>query len=504
MTTVRSTNPRTGDEVPTKSTETTEPELQDIMERASVASARLGAVSPSVQAAALRSVASALHNERTSLAELADRETALGLPRLEGEVGRAAAQFELFASVVDDGEFLEATIDHADPDSGQPDVRRVLEPIGPVAVFGASNFPFAFSIAGGDTASALAAGNAVVAKAHPSHPATSDASALTIRSALEAAGLPPDSLSVVHGVEAGAALVQHPRIQAVGFTGSLAGGRALHDLAMSRSSPIPFYGELGSLNPVVVTPAAAATRGTGIAQGFLESYTLGVGQFCTKPGIVLVPKSAASGFVEHLAERIVAHEGGFLLNQSIKRAFRAHLDSLNVDGEPLELLVSQPADTDGTKAGIALAVVDADAVDWTASPLAHECFGPFAVVVRYDSIDQALNVLSALPASLTATIHAEDGDPDSAAVFAALRQEAGRVVWNGFPTGVRIGWAMHHGGRYPASTNPLHTSVGASSVRRFLRPVAYQGVPDTHLPYSLRDGNPLALPRRVDGQRLLP
>ncbi|MFW2381620.1 MAG: aldehyde dehydrogenase family protein [Acidimicrobiales bacterium] len=501
MTTVLSTNPRTGDSVPTSSTETTGEELHETVERAAVAGTSLAAASPAARAAALRAVGAALLHERANLAALAERETALGLPRLEGEVGRAASQFELFASVLEDGEYLEAIIDHADPDTGQPDVRRVLEPIGPVAVFGASNFPFAFSVAGGDTASALAAGSAVVAKAHPSHPATSDASALAIGRGLESAGFSPDCLRLVHGIEAGAALVQHPQIQAVGFTGSLRGGRALHDLAMNRPSPIPFYGELGSLNPVVITREAAEARGAAIADGFLESFTLGVGQFCTKPGIVLVPEEAAPGFVEHLAGPIAEHEGGFLLNQSINQAFKEHLNSLSTGGSKVDLLVSEPGVTDGTKVGIALAVADAASVDWSDSPLVHECFGPFAVIVRYRSVDEALRVLRALPASLTGTIHAQDNDPESLAVFSVLRQTVGRVVWNGYPTGVRVSWAMHHGGRYPASTNSLHTSVGATAIRRFLRPVAYQGVPDSHLPDALRDSNPLALPRRIDGQR---
>lgn len=501
MRSVISTNPRSGESSTTTLTETTAIELDAVMTRARDGQRSLSVSTPTERAAALRAIGAALDEDREVLVTYADEETALGRPRLNGEVDRAISQFELFATVVEDGEFLEAVIDTADTENGVADVRRVLTPIGTVGVFGAANFPLAFSVAGGDTASALAAGCAVVAKAHPSHPLTSDCSARAIRRGLTAAGQNPDCLSVVYGMDMGAALVQHGHLDAVGFTGSLSGGRFLHELATNRPSPIPFYGELGSLNPLVVTSAAAQARGVAIADGFFESFTLGLGQFCTKPGLALIPKTHASEFVQQLTSRVTAHAGGHLLNSAIEGTFRERIGELTADSCGSVLTTSESTPEAGTGTGAALAVVDAASTDWASTPLADECFGPFSVVALYDHLDEALHVLRSLPPALTGTIHAEADDADATILLDELTATSGRVVWNSYPTGVRVGWAMHHGGRYPASTNPLHTSVGATAIRRWLRPIAFQGVPDGHLPAALRDDNPLGLSRRVNGRR---
>ncbi|MEH0934163.1 aldehyde dehydrogenase (NADP(+)) [Micromonospora psammae] len=458
----------------------------------STATAALADSSLTDRAGWLRAAADVLDGHADQIVRLADEETHLGAARLTGELARTTGQLRLFADAVEEGSFLDVTIDHADPDVPRPDVRRMMRPLGPVAVFAASNFPLAFSVAGGDTASALAAGCPVVVKAHEGHPRLS-----ALVGGLLATVLPAGAVTVLHGREAGRALVRDPAIRAVGFTGSLTGGRALFDLAAGRPDPIPFYGELGSLNPVVVTPAAVAARGEAVARDFVASFTLGSGQFCTKPGLLFLP--AGHGLEAALVEAVAAVRPGPLLGEWIRAGFDERLAALAALPGVRGLVA--PAPGDGHTASAALLTVPA--ARFAAEPAAaQECFGPASLVIEYADRADLLAALAAVPGSLTATVHGEsDDDADLVrAVLDLATERAGRVVWNGWPTGVTVGWAMHHGGPWPSTTAPLHTSVGVAAIRRFLRPVAYQNLPDALLPEALREANPLGLPRRVDGR----
>lgn len=454
---------------------------------------RLGA---GERADVLESVAAAIEAAADELWVLADRETALGEARLRGEIARTAGQFRLFAGVLRDGGYVDAVIDHADPDATppRPDVRRMSEPLpGVVAVFAASNFPFAFSVAGGDTASALAAGCAVVVKAHPGHPLTSARTAEVVRAALPDAGL----LGLVHGVPAGAWLVQHRDVEACGFTGSVAGGRAIEQLIAERDRPIPFFGEQGSVNPVVVLPSAVAAGAQDVAAGFADSLSFGVGQFCTNPGLLFVPDD--SDVLGAIRDRIEQTVGGPMLAERIRDGYRSGLERLS----GLESLAH--GQTGSGELAVRAEVVTTDLATFAAGlpDLAEECFGPAAVVVTYRDLADVPEVLEMLPGSLTATVHATTPG-EATDVVEVLRRRAGRLVWNGWPTGVAVNWAMHHAGPWPASTNAAHTSVGAAAIKRWLTPTAYQAWPPDLLPPQLRDDNPLGITRRVDGELTTP
>ncbi len=499
MTEVWSIDARTGERVERVGDQATSEQVDAAVRAAAGAGPALVDAGLSVRATLLRAMADAVEADGAAIVAAADRESALGEVRLRGELARCAYQLRLFAEVLADGGYLEVTIDHPDPDAipaPRPDLRRMLVPVGPVAVFSASNFPLAFSVAGGDTASALAAGCPVVVKAHSGHPYTSERVASALRRAAAGVGLPEDLLTLVHGRAAGTQLVRHPLIQAVGFTGSLGGGRALFDLASSRPRPIPFYGELGSLNPFVVTPPAAAERAEAIAKGLAGSFTLGLGQFCTKPGLALVPDGPdGDRLVDVLREAAAPVPGGAMLTPSIRDAF--------LEGAAARVAhpkVTAVLEAEGRTAPHVL-VTSAEVVD---ELLVEECFGPLVLVVRYATEDELFAVLAKVPGSLTGTVHsgAEEGRPGSLAdrVGRKLREQAGRLVWNGFPTGVAVTWAQHHGGPYPATTFAAHTSVGTTAIRRFLRPVAYQDAPPGLLPPELAEDNPLGLPRRVDGR----
>jgi NADP-dependent aldehyde dehydrogenase len=401
--------------------------------------------------------------------------------------------------VLADGGYLEVIIDHPDPDAvptPRPDLRRMLVPVGVVGVFSASNFPLAFSVAGGDTASALAAGCPVVVKAHSGHPYTSELTAAALRRAAVDAGFPADVVGLIHGRQAGTELVRHPLVKAVGFTGSLGGGRALFDLACGRPDPIPFYGELGSVNPLVVTPAAAAERAEAIAGGLAGSFTLGLGQFCTKPGLAFVPAGAdGERLIAALGEAAAKVPGGAMLTPSIRDAFVRGAAERAAHPGVRPVLVA-----DGRISPHVL-VAPAAALD---AALVEECFGPLVMVVQYADENELYAALDRVPGSLTATVHSgsDEGKPGSYAdrVAQRMREHAGRILWNGFPTGVSVTWAQHHGGPWPATTFSGHTSVGATAIRRFLRPVVYQDAPAGLLPPELAEDNPLGLPRRVDGK----
>lgn len=444
----------------------------------------------------LRTLAEALEVHRDELVALAHEETHLSEARLGGEVVRTATQLGFFAGVIEEGSYLEASLDSPDPRRvpPRPDLRRMLRPIGPVAVFAASNFPFAFSVLGNDTASALAAGCPVVVKAHPGHPRLSRRVAEVSRIALADAGAPADALSLVEGLEAGVQLVGNPLVAAVGFTGSLRGGRALFDLAAARPVPIPFYGELGSLNPVVVTRAAVEADVEAIATGLAGSFTRDGGQYCTKPGLVFVPNG--SSFEEALRDALGTVGSQRLLTDGMATAFADGAARLaGLDGA--ELVWRGAAE--GADAPATVVATDAPALAAAADAWLQECFGPLTVLVRYRDDDELAAALAFLEGSLTASIHHAPAE-DVTALAGKLERVAGRLVFNGWPTGVAIAWAQHHGGGWPATTASVHTSVGATAIRRFLTPVAYQDAPAAVLPPELRDGNPLGIPRREDGE----
>lgn len=499
---LRGVDPRTGQPTGSPIPETTPDEIEARLAAATAAAPEFGAARPSVRAAFLRTLADRLDAQADALVPLAVAESGLPEARLTGEVARTSGQLRLFASVLDEGSYLEVILDSADPASTppRPDLRRWLEPLGPVLVYAASNFPFAFSVLGGDTASALAAGTPVIVKAHPSHPGLSQAVAELTAAVVADCGLPSGVFGVVHGDEAGLTVLRDPRIKACGFTGSTAGGRFLFDIASSRPDPIPFYGELGSINPAVITPAAVAARGPEIAQGFVGSMTLGAGQFCTKPGLLFLP--AGHGLDEALAGAVTAVPPAPMLNSRISAQLAEGLGELGK--HPAVDLVAAGAEppSEGAWCSPRLFRTSAAAVLDDPAALTSEYFGPNALVVEYRDADELLAVLHTVEGSLTATVHSEPGDDFPVrTVVGRLATRAGRVLHNGWPTGVAVSWAMQHGGPWPATTNPLHTSVGATAIRRWLRPVCYQDVPDDLLPEALTDANPWGLPRRVDGVR---
>lgn len=491
--TVYSLNPRNGQTNSAAGPSAPE-EVDAAVAAASTAANPVAAVPPEVRAGWLNAIATAVEADSQTLAGLADEETALGLPRLTGELAGAARALRFYGAVAADGGYLGAAIDHGGP--GRPDVRRVHIPLGPVGVFGASNFPFGFGVLGHDTASALAAGCPVVVKAHPAHPRLSAALARTAATALAAAGAPADSFGMISGFSAGSRLAAHPLIRAVAFTGSQAGGLALGRIAAARPEVIPVYAEMGTVNTVVVTRAAAAARGAEIAAGFVASFTLGMGQFCTKPGLLLIPEGSGLAAAAGRALTAAAPQG-WLLTKAIADSY--HIGCKRLTDAGARVIAQTPAARSGWAAPPT--VLQADLSILTAgSPLLEECFGPVALVAAYASEAELAAALAALPGSLVAGVHGTgDGDPELSGLVGVLSQRCGRVVVDGWPTGVALGWAQQHGGPWPATSAPSATSVGAAALGRFVRPVAFQNAPESALPPALREDNPWRLPRRVDG-----
>ena len=483
-------------------TETDPATLDAVLAALAGSAAPLADTAPSARAAALRVVADALDARAPELIGLAQAETSLPEQRLTGEVARTTGQLRMFADGLEEGSWLDVIIDTADPDAApvpRPDLRRVQVPLGPTLVFAASNFPFAFSVAGGDTASALAAGCPVVVKAHPGHPETSARTASVVTEAWEGAGMPTGSFALIQGEQAGVDALRDPRISAGSFTGSLHGGRALFDIAGDRDVPIPFYAEMGSLNPAFVSPGAVAARGGEIATGYVASFTLGVGQFCTKPGLLFLPRG--HDLTDRLVEAVQAVAPGRMLLDRIHSGHSSVRTALAGRPGMRTLAAVEPGQDAGPLAGAALLATDVLTLLEDRDQVLTECFGPTSVVVEYDDAEQALTAARAFDGNLTATVHAEPGEEDFARpLLRELRDRAGRVVWNGWPTGVAVSWAMHHGGPYPATSAPLHTSVGGTAIRRFLRPVTYQDLPQELLPEVLRDNAPGGIVRRVDGR----
>lgn len=463
---------RSGERLEPPVPETTPAGVAEACGAAADAARGLSLLPLNARAEALRTVADELEVAAKELVALADAETGLGESALQAELHRTTAQLRLLADEVLRPDFVAARSEEGR--DGAPGFHRMLVPIGPVAVYAASNFPFALSVAGSDTAAALAAGCPVVVKAHPGHPGTSRRTAEIVAAALRESGTPEGCFAVVHGMAAGQALVADPRIRAAAFTGSQAGGRALFDAACARPDPIPFYGELGSVNPVFVSRAAVAARGAGLVSGFATSFARYAGQLCTHPGLVFLP--AGHGLRDALVAALGALEAAPLLNARVRAGFREGVDRLAGCAETLLAVPDGPH----------LFRCSAEEF-WDRPELSEECFGPASVLVEYAAEEQLPHLAERVPGSLTATVHAE---PDDAALvhllLPALSRRAGRVVWNGWPTGVAVNRTMHHGGPWPATTSAQHTSIGTESVRRFQVPVVFQDLPRALLPAPLR------------------
>jgi 2,5-dioxopentanoate dehydrogenase len=503
----RAWNPATGEKLEPSFFSATEAEVDHTAELSAAAFPVFSQLGYARKASLLKSIASRIEAIADLLVERAHLETALPKARLVSETGRTCNQLRLFAAVVEEGSWVMARIDRADPQRKpipKPDIRSMLHPLGPVVVFGASNFPLAFSVAGGDTASALAAGNPVIFKAHPAHPGTSELVGGAICESVREQGLPEGVFSLLFdsGNRVGAALVQHPLVKAGGFTGSIAGGRALMNLAVSRPEPIPFYAEMGSTNPVFILPGALATRAREIASQLHGSFTLGSGQFCTKPGLVFLPESSdCENFLGEFQDK-AAHSPEFtLLTSGIQASYQREIQ--NRKGRREVTLIAegkQPRSDKGFLAGAA--VFQTDVASLLADPgLGSEVFGPSTLLIRFSDKERLLQTARNLSGHLTASIHGTENDlRDFADLVEILKNKVGRIIFNGFPTGVEVSHAMVHGGPYPSSTDSRTTSVGTRAIYRFARPVCYQDFPNVALPDELKDANPLGVWRMVDGE----
>ncbi|MGF0114864.1 aldehyde dehydrogenase (NADP(+)) [Promicromonospora sp. Marseille-Q5078] len=478
-------------------------DLEAVARAARAAAPRLAALPPATRAAALRAVADTLGAHADELVELAAAETHLADARLRGELKRTRVQLRLFARTIEDGGYLDVRLDAADPDfvlGPRPDLRRTLWPVGPVLNFAASNFPFAFSVAGGDTVAALAAGCPVIVKAHPGHLGLSRRVAALVAGALTGAGLPEGTFALVEGDEAGRALLEHPAVRAAAFTGSTRVGRLLADAAAARPDPIPFYGELGSLNPVLVTPAALAERGDDIARGWVGSVSGSAGQLCTKPGFLLVPEG--HGLDDVVAEAAAGVPEHPLLNPRVAAGYAERRSAvLGTDGVTVLAAGAVTTDDGGTaRATPTLVATDLATLRAHRDPLLEEVFGPFAVLVTYpEGTDLGAVVGELFRGELTATVHrSAEETAELAGLLGALGRHAGRVLVDGWPTGVAVTPAMQHGGPWPATTSD-GTSVGTAAIGRFLRGITFQDAPQDALPAPLQDGNPWGVPQARSG-----
>jgi NADP-dependent aldehyde dehydrogenase len=507
--TFRAVNPATGEHLEPAFQEAGAADVAAACELAANAFPELSESAPSVRARFLQSVANQIMGLGEALIERAVAETGLPRARLENERARTVGQLEFFADIVREGAWIDATIDQAKPDRTplpRPDLRRRHVALGPVAVFGASNFPLAFSVAGGDSASALAAGCPVVVKGHPAHPGTGELVARAVRAAVAMCGLPPGTFSYLPGTtqSLGAALVADPRIKAVGFTGSRAGGLALAKIAASRPEPIPVFAEMSSINPVILFPAAARSRGAQLGRAYAASVTLGAGQFCTNPGVLLyLAGTDVDAFLQAAVAAMLECPAQPMLSAGIHTNFTRGVERLGQQ-HAVQSLVRGQAGQGVNRAQSALFVVDA-AQFMADEALRQEIFGPSSLIVRARSPAQMAGVVDLLEGQLTATVLFDEEDAELVrALLPHLERKVGRIIGNGWPTGVEVCHAMVHGGPYPATTDARYTSVGALAIQRFLRPICYQNLPDALLPLALRTGNPLKVARRVDGAVITP
>lgn len=476
--------------------------VNQAMDRAVEAFASYKYVSGKERAAFLRLIGEEIEKLGDELIQTAVAESNLPEGRLLGERGRTVGQLNKFADLIEEGSWLEATIDVGDPNRQplpKPDLRKLMVPMGPVVVFGAGNFPLAFSVAGGDTASALAGGNPVIVKGHPAHPKTGELVAGAIAKAVKAAGLPAGTFSFIQdsGYESGQLLVQHPATKAVGFTGSQQGGMALVKLAAEREEPIPVFAEMGSINPVVVLQEALASKPKAIAAQLVASVNQGAGQFCTNPGLLITTKTEGfDAFVEELAAQVKAASPNKMFSDGVLRNYKLNSDKMFAHSEVS--IVAQGKEAESGQVPPAVATVSA--ADFMAKPSLHEeVFGPFSLLVVCNDQKQVLEVLNSLKGQLTATLQATNEELKAQPeVIDALREKCGRLLLNGVPTGVEVCAAMQHGGPFPAASDSRFTSVGVSAIKRFVRPVSYQDFPQDLLPEELQDSNPLNIWRIVD------
>ena len=497
-------NPATGETLEPPYFGATPAEVDQAAQLASAAFDSYSQTTGSQRSAFLRQIAENIEALGDTLVSRATQETGLPEGRIRSETARTCHQLRLFANVVEEGSWVDARIDHGDPNRTpipKPDVRSLLRPLGPVVVFGASNFPLAFSVAGGDSASALAAGNTVIVKAHHAHPGTSELVGLALADAVRQCELHEGVFSLLYGSgsEVGTALVKHPLIKAGGFTGSRAGGRALFDVASSRPEPIPFYAEMSSVNPVVILSEALSERADQIATGLHASVTLGAGQFCTNPGLVFIPSSSdADRFVEKVRALMTATPDQTMLTPGIRSSYEKGVAGRS--GQTGVATVMQKSAEAGCAAGTALFSIGTSQYLANTS-LSEEIFGPTTLIVSYDDQDQLLALVQSLEGQLTATIHGTEAElATSGELLHILERKAGRLLFNGFPTGVEVCHAMVHGGPYPATSDGRSTSVGTRAIFRFTRQVCFQSFPDAALPEELKEQNPLGIWRLVDGK----
>ncbi len=499
----RAHNPVTADAIAPEFFSASLDDVNRAAEFASQASAIYGQLAGHDKGRFLRQIAANIEAIAEEIIERAGLETALAKVRLQGETARTCNQLRLFAEVIEEASWVMARIDRADLDrkpAPKPDIRSLLRPLGPVAVFGASNFPLAFSVAGGDTASALAAGNPVIVKAHPAHPGTSELVGRAVQQAARECNLPEGVFSLLFdaGNEIGTALLKHPLIKAGGFTGSRTAGKILMNIAATRPEPIPFYAEMSSTNPVFILPGALKQHAEQIATGLHASFTLGAGQFCTKPGMVFIPDGAnAAKFTATLCRTVTAAPF-HLLTEGIRAAYDSGLE-VRKKKSKLRLLAEAPS---SDKNAVEAAVFETDAQSFLQDPeLSEEIFGPSTLLVHHSRREEVLDVARALEGHLTASVHGSEQDlRDFADLISILERKVGRLIFNGFPTGVEVCHAMVHGGPFPATSDGRSTSVGTQAIYRFCRAVCYQGFPDEALPDELKDSNPLGMWRMVDGE----
>ncbi|MFX3621862.1 MAG: aldehyde dehydrogenase (NADP(+)) [Acinetobacter radioresistens] len=499
---LKSLNASTGEALTFDFFQATEQEVNQAVEAAHTAFKTYRHTSPEQRALFLESIADELDALGEDFLNTISQETALPIARLQGERGRTSGQMRLFAKVLRRGDFLGARIDTALPERQplpRPDLRQIKIGVGPVAVFGASNFPLAFSTAGGDTASALAAGCSVVVKAHSGHMATADYVAQAIERAVEKTGMPKGVFNMIYGNAVGALLVKHPLIQAVGFTGSLKGGRALCDMAAARPQPIPVFAEMSSINPMLMLPEALKNRGDQIAQELADSVVLGCGQFCTNPGLILGIKSPEyTRLIEQLSEIMANKPAQTMLNAGTLNSYVSGLSHLS-EHSGIQHLAGQ--EQQGEQALPQLFKAEVELLLAGDQLLQEEIFGPTTIVIEVEDKAQLLQALSSMNGQLTASLIADESDlVEFADVVPVLEEKAGRLLLNGYPTGVEVCDAMVHGGPYPATSDARGTSVGTLAIDRYLRPVCYQNYPQSLLPEALRDENPLNLLRLVNGE----
>lgn len=500
--TFRAFDPRTGKEVEPSFHSATIDELNRAAQLADQARLAFGNTSGRERAKFLRAIADNIETLGDALLERASLESGLTTERFIGERGRTCGQLRIFADLLDDGSWVQARVDHGIADRmpvAKPDVRSMLRPVGPVAVFCASNFPLAYSVAGGDTASAFAAGCPVIVNAHVAHPGTAELVGTAVADAVKESGMPEGTFSLVFSEDykIGQALVKHPAIKAVGFTGSRRGGRALMDIAAARHEPIPIYAEMSSVNPTFVLPSAIRERGDAIVAGLHGSVTGGAGQFCTKPGLVFVPRDA-DVFVSKVRGLMSATEPSPLLTGGIR-------DSYNKSSEHREAGVEvAAANNRSSLEGFAVnpSIFETSAIHYLQTPdLNEEIFGPTTLLIRSDSHDELLAIARSLEGQLTASVHGTEQDLiEYADLLAILETKVGRLIFNGFSTGVEVCPSMVHGGPYPATSDGRSTAVGTHAVERFSRLVCFQNFPDASLPEELKEENPLGIRRMVDGK----